>query len=246
MPKCLFQAVLVIRPNFRSKSLHPRRLRNTCNPAADVFLAVSWTALVIENCSRLMMLRNTWVEFKFRSIHIAMSWEIPLNLLRSFADWTWTRLPCVHFLSNSMCQRPVCCSSMMFAMFLARATRRGSFALSDVSHANCNHTESRWDLGPMIWRIQKRRRRKRRRLLKSAPVVREEACQCRRKTYSAMERILHIECCLALRYRTNEQLRPTKKSCEPVHGWKEQKTTTWSRFFGSPVDATQGPKCLGP
>ena len=89
------------------------------------------------------------------------------NLLRSFADWTGTRLPCVHSL-NSVCHGRVCSSSMMFSMSLVRATRRGSLAVSDMSK-NGDHMESRWDLGPMIWRIQKRRRRYRRRLLKSAP-----------------------------------------------------------------------------
>ena len=32
---------LLVKAKFSLKSLHPRRLRNTCNPAADVFLAVS-------------------------------------------------------------------------------------------------------------------------------------------------------------------------------------------------------------
>ena len=89
-------------------------------------------------------------------------------LLRSFADWTGTRLPCVHSL-NSVCHGRVCSSSMMFSMSMVRATRRGSLAVSDMSK-NGDHMESRWDLGPMIWRIQKRRRC-RRRLLKSAPLI---------------------------------------------------------------------------
>ena len=84
------------------KSLHPRRLRNTCNPAADVFLAVPWTALVIENCSRLMMLLDTWVEFKFRSIHHAMSWEIPLR----FVKVTWTSPVCIP--SAILCAKVPC------------------------------------------------------------------------------------------------------------------------------------------
>ena len=93
------------------------------------------------------------------------------SLLRSFADWpNGTRLPCVHSLSNSVCQAPVCSSSMMFSLFsLARATWRGALAISDISHKNCDRMESSWDLCPMIWRIQKRRQRCRRRLLKSAP-----------------------------------------------------------------------------
>ena len=90
------------------------------------------------------------------------------NLLRSCGDWTGARLLCVHSLCNSVCHGRVCSSSMMFSMSMVRATRRGSLAVSDMSK-NGDHMESRWDLGPMIWRIQKRRRRYRRRLLKSAP-----------------------------------------------------------------------------
>ena len=92
------------------KSLHPRRVRNTCNPAADVFQAVPRRALVIENCSRHMMLRNTWVEFKFRSIHH----EILLRFVKVLC-WLDLNQPCVHSLSNSMCQGPVCSSSMKFS-----------------------------------------------------------------------------------------------------------------------------------
>eukprot|EP00434_Breviolum_minutum_P033517 symbB.v1.2.029661.t1/scaffold3276.1/size59877/7 len=50
------------------------------------------------------------------------------SLFKSVDDWTnETRLPCVHSLSNSVRQGPVCSSSMMFSMFsLARAPYRGS------------------------------------------------------------------------------------------------------------------------
>ena len=90
------------------------------------------------------------------------------GLLRSFAHWTsGTRLPCVHSLSNSVCQAPACSSFSLFS--LARATWRGALAISDMSHNNCDRMESRWDLYPLIWRIQRRRQRCRRRLLKSAP-----------------------------------------------------------------------------
>ena len=100
------------------------------------------------------------------------------SLLRSFADWTsGTRLPCVHSIRNSVCQGPVCSSQMVFSMFsLARATWRGALAISDMSHSNCDRMESRWDLYPLIWRIQKRRQRCRRRLLKSATSQCERIC----------------------------------------------------------------------
>ena len=100
------------------------------------------------------------------------------SLLRSFADWTsGTRLPCVHLIRNSVCQGPVCSSQMVFSMFsLARATWRGALAISDMSHSNCDRMESRWDLYPLIWRIQKRRQRCRRRLLKSATSQCERIC----------------------------------------------------------------------
>ena len=94
------------------------------------------------------------------------------SLLRSFADWTsGTRQ------SEILCQGPVCSSQMVFSMFsLARATWHGALAISDMSHSNCDRMESRWDLYPLIWRIQKRRQRCRRRLLKSAPSQCERIC----------------------------------------------------------------------
>ena len=59
----------------------------------------------------------------------------------------------------------------MFSMSsLARspcASWRGALALSDMSHDDCHRMEFTWDLGPMIWRIQKRRQRCRRRCSKA-------------------------------------------------------------------------------
>ena len=114
----------------------------------------------------------------FASFTIQCPERYRCSLLRSFADWTsGTRLPCAHSLSNSVCQGPVCSSYMVFSMFsLARAAWRGALAISDMSHSNCDRMESRWDLYPLIWRIQKRRKRCRRRLLKSAPSQCEWAC----------------------------------------------------------------------
>ena len=48
--------------------------------------------------------------------------------------------------------------------------------LTCLSHKNCDRMESRWDLYPLIWRIQKRRQRCRRRLLKSATSQCERVC----------------------------------------------------------------------
>ena len=109
---------------------------------------------------------NIWVETGFTLFTIQFPERYRCSLLKSFADWLkGTRLPCVHSLSNSVCQGRVCSSSMMFAMFsLARATWRGALAISDMSQSNCNRMESSWDLCPMIWRIQKPRQRCRRRL----------------------------------------------------------------------------------
>ena len=115
----------------------------------------------------------------FASFTIQCPERYRCSLLRSFADWTnWTRLPCVHSLSNSVCQGPVCSSYIkVFSMFsLARATWRGALAISDMSHNNCDRMECRWDLYPLMWRIQKRRQRCRRRLLKSAPSQCEWVC----------------------------------------------------------------------
>ena len=64
------------------KSLHPGRLRNTCNPA-DVLQAVPWTALVREeNCFIHTTQLNIWVECKFRIVHHAMSREVPLQFVK--------------------------------------------------------------------------------------------------------------------------------------------------------------------
>ena len=55
---------------------------------------------------------NLGVEFEFRIVHHSI-----FSLLRSFADWTnRTRLPCLHSLSNSVCQGPVC-SSYNYGVF---------------------------------------------------------------------------------------------------------------------------------
>ena len=59
---------------------------------------------------------------------------------------------------------------------LVRATWRGALAISDMSQSNCDRMESRWDLYPLIWRIQKQRQRCRRRLLKSATSQCERIC----------------------------------------------------------------------
>ena len=121
---------------------------------------------------------NIWVAFEFRTFTIQCPERYRCSLLRSFADWTnKTRLPCLHSLSNSVCQGPVCSSYMVFSMsFLACATWRGALAISDMSPNNCDRMESRWDLYPLIWRIQKRRQRCRRRLLKSTTSQCEWVC----------------------------------------------------------------------
>ena len=128
-------------------------------------------------CSRWRSLIFGW-NSSFAPFTIQCPERYRCSLLRSFADRTnGTRLPCVHSLSNSVCQGPVCSSIVVFSMFsLARATWRGALAVSNMSHKNCDRIESSWDLWPMIWRIQKRRQRCRRRLLKSAPSQCEWVC----------------------------------------------------------------------
>lgn len=69
----------------------------------------------------------------------------------------------MHSLGNSV-------SSVMLSMFSqarsACASWRGALAASNMSHNDCDRMEFTWDLGPMIWRIQKRRQRCRRRCSK--------------------------------------------------------------------------------
>ena len=48
----------------------------------------------------------------------------------------------------------------------ACASRHGALAVSQMSHNDCDRMEFTWDLGPMIWKIQKRRQRCRRRCSK--------------------------------------------------------------------------------
>ena len=121
-------------------------------------------------CSTWRSLIFGW-NSSFASFTIQCPERYRCSLLRSFADWTG-RLPCVHSLSNSVCQGPV------LSMFsLARATWRGALAISEMSHSsNCDRMESTWDLYPLIWTIQKRRQRCRRRLLKSATSQCEGVC----------------------------------------------------------------------
>ena len=175
VPELHFQAVLGIWPLL--KSLHPRRLHNTCNPA-DAFQAVTWTVLVREeNYLQHMMLLNTWVEFQLRTVHHSMSWEVPsavcespLLIGPSMRPDCPVRIPSAILCAKVLHVAPRCSSTMMFSMSsLARATCRGALAISNTSHKNCDRMESSWDLCPMIWRIQKRRQRCRRRLLKSTP-----------------------------------------------------------------------------
>ena len=71
---------------------------------------------------------NIWVEFEFASFTIQTPRRYRCSLLRSFADWTGTRLPSVHSLSDSVCRGPVCSS------YMARATSRGALAISGMSH----------------------------------------------------------------------------------------------------------------
>ena len=110
------------------------------------------------------MLLDTWAEFELSPVHHAKPCEILLQLVRG---------PLLIGLSRpDLCAFPqqFCVSSVMFCMSsLARspcATRRVALAVSNMSHNDCHRVEFTWDLGPMIWRIQKRRQRCRRRCSK--------------------------------------------------------------------------------
>ena len=130
--------------------------------------------IVLSTWRSLIFGRNS----SFASFTIQCPERYRCSLLRFFADWTKrTRLPCLHSLSNSVCQGPACSSYMLFSMSSpARATCRGALAISDMFHNHCDRMESSWDLYPLMWRIQKRRQRCRRRLLKSATSHCEWVC----------------------------------------------------------------------
>ena len=80
---------------------HYRRPRNTCNPAADIFQAVLWTALVREkHCFIHMTKLNIWVEFALCTFHHTISREIPLQFGFMFGKiWLFSLLTW-HFMTS--------------------------------------------------------------------------------------------------------------------------------------------------
>ena len=145
---------------FLPKSLHPRRLRNTCK-SATVF-QVSWIAVRKENCFLNSMLLDTWAEFEFPTVHHAMPWEILLQFVSPLL---------IGPIGTDLCAFPQqFCVFVMFSIFSlaqsACATWRG-VAMSDMSRKNCERMEFVWDICPFIRKPKKRRQRCRRRCSKT-------------------------------------------------------------------------------
>ena len=169
VPLLFFQAVFVIWPFLLLKSLHPRQLQT-----------LAALQMYFKQCHEPPSEKTRWRSLmfgwntSFAPFTIRFPGRYHCSLLKSFADWpNRTRLPCVIYLCNSVCQAPRGSSIMMFSMFsLARATCRGALAISNTFNKNCDRMESSWDLYPMIRRMEEEKKRKqrcRRRLLKSAP-----------------------------------------------------------------------------